>query len=162
MAVFLSAHLSLHHKDVAASPILIVVHCVMSVQTRLTGFSNVSNIWKPTATKKVGQQRKLSDLQKVVSIKGGAVNFDISELLEARELLEAEDTPVAAILDSLRRLSCFDITREMLLSTKIGPAVRKLKKHPNPEVARISAALVEKWKGVVTKRMTQQGASKRL
>lgn len=132
----------------------------MSVQTRLTGFNDVSNIWKPTATKKTGQ-RKLTDLRKVVSIKGGAVNFDISELLEARELLEAEDTPVGPILDSLRRLSCFDITREMLLSTKIGPAIRLLKKHPDPEVARISAALVEKWKGVVTKRVAQQGGSKR-
>jgi hypothetical protein len=94
-----------------------------SVQTRLTGFNNVSDIWKPTATKRSGQ-RKLTELKKVVSIKGGALNFDISELLEARELLETIDVPVAHILDSLRRLSCLDITREMLLQTKIGPAIR--------------------------------------
>jgi hypothetical protein len=31
---------------------------------------------------------------------------------------------------------------------------RMLKTHSNPEVARISAALVEKWKGVVTKRVS--------
>jgi hypothetical protein len=94
-----------------------------SVQTRLTGFSNVSDVWKPTATKKSGQ-RKLTELKKVVSIKGGAVNFDISELLEARELLEASEVTVTHILDSLRRLSCLDVTREMLLQTKIGPAIR--------------------------------------
>ena len=77
-----------------------------------------------TSSSKVGSQRKLHDLKKVVSIRGGAINFDTVELVQAREILENKDSSPVEILDSLRRLSCFDITQEMLLQTKIGHSVR--------------------------------------
>lgn len=93
-----------------------------TVQTRLTGFSGGSTIWTPET--KPGAQRKLHDLKKVVSIKGGAINFDTVELLKGKQIIDDPDSSTTDILSTLRRLSCFDITQDMLLQTKVGHSVR--------------------------------------
>lgn len=94
-----------------------------TVQTRLTGFSGgASSVW--ASNSKPGGQRKLHDLKKVVSIKGGAINFDTVELLKGKQVLSCPESTTSEILDTLRRLSCFDITREMLVQTQVGHSVR--------------------------------------
>ena len=93
-----------------------------AVQTRLTAFSGDSSVW--TSSSKVGSQRKLHDLKKVVSIKGGAINFDTVELLKGKQILDDPEASTTQLLETLRRLSCFDITQEMLLQSKVGHSVR--------------------------------------
>ena len=95
----------------------------MPVQTRLTGFSGAGNVWASEVSR-AGSQRKLHDLKKVVSIKGGAINFDVVELLKGKEILDNPESTTAELLDALRRLSCFDVTQEMLLQSKVGHSIR--------------------------------------
>ena len=94
-----------------------------AVQTRLTGFSGGSNVWTSEVSR-AGSQRKLHELKKVVSIKGGAINFDTVELLKGKQVLDDPQSTTAEILDALRRLSCFDVTQEMLLQSKVGHSIR--------------------------------------
>ena len=69
-------------------------------------------------------QKRLEELKKVVSIKGGSVNFDIEELAIAKAVIESEDSSSEELLESLRRLSCFQITGEMLRSSGVGYSIR--------------------------------------
>ena len=93
------------------------------MQTRLTGFSGSSTVWTSEVSK-AGSQRKLHDLKKVVSIKGGAINFDTVELLKGKRVLDNPESTTAELLDALRRLSCFDVTQDMLLESKVGHSIR--------------------------------------
>ena len=103
------------------------------MQTTLSGFSGSSTVWTAEASK-AGSQRKLHDLKKVVSIKGGAINFDTVELLKGKEVLDNPESTTAELLDALRRLSCFDVTQDMLLQSKVGHSIRSESNHPGAEL----------------------------
>lgn len=93
-----------------------------ATQKKITSFPVAREPLK--AHQPFGGQRTLDDLKKVVLIKGGAHNFDISELEQAKAILESRNRSIDEILHSLRRLSCLQITRKMLLNVQIGVAVR--------------------------------------
>lgn len=90
------------------------------IQRKLTSFPVSTKPLKVHST----TQKRLTELKKVVSIKGGAVNFDAEELTVAKEILDNTESSVKEILDSLRRLSCFQITGDMVRTSRIGPSIR--------------------------------------
>ena len=70
-------------------------------QRKLTSFPSRSRPLKVQGA----TQKRLHELKKVVSIKGGAVNFDVEELTIAKDVFENERSSDEEILESLRRLS---------------------------------------------------------
>lgn len=92
-------------------------------QRKLTAFVTSAQPQR-TCPRNRHSQRRLDDLKKVVYIKGGAHNFDTSELGTAKDILQDRETTTAELLLCLRRLSCLQITRKMLLEHDIGPTLR--------------------------------------
>ena len=89
-------------------------------QRKLTSFPASKKPLKFTGA----SQKRLEELKKVVSIKGGAINFDVEELATAKDILESKSSSAETLLESLRRLSCFQITGAMLRSSRIGYSLR--------------------------------------
>lgn len=118
-------------------------------QKKITSYpASQKNLHKSVVFKR-RNQRTLDDLENVCRIKGGGLNFDISELTGAKAALESHATSVPEILAILRRLSCLTVSKSMLIETSVGSAVRRMKQHRDLNVARIATALVEKWKARV-------------
>ena len=69
-------------------------------------------------------QKRLTELKKVVSIRGGAINFEVGELDVAKGILENKGSTDEEILESLRRLSCFQITGAMVRNSGVGYSLR--------------------------------------
>ena len=92
-------------------------------QKKLTAFAASAHPQRPCQPIRQSQ-RRLEDLKKVVSIKGGAHNFDVSELDTAKDVLRNENSTTVELLNCLRRLSCLHVTRKMLLNVDIGSTLR--------------------------------------
>lgn len=93
-------------------------------QTKLTSFAATSAPQQSCKAPR-GVQRRLDDLQKVCHIKGGSLNFDKAELEAAKIALESENSSAIDLVQSLRRLSCLRITRQMLIEVRVGFALRR-------------------------------------
>ncbi|KAG1662709.1 hypothetical protein FOA52_014574 [Chlamydomonas sp. UWO 241] len=51
---------------------------------------------------------------------------------------------------ALLQLDCYQVSASLLVETRVGEAVRRLRSYPEPRVARLAAALVQAWRGQVT------------
>ena len=97
------------------------------------------------------RQRTLHGLKKVVGMgKTSVIVFSDADLAEACSILGNRDSTTEDKLQSLRRLSCWQISRANLLqSPQVGRQVRLLKHHRNQDVAALASRLVQKWKDII-------------
>ena len=80
-----------------------------------------------------------------------------ADVLRLRDFLDrAEDT--AQLMSTLRRLSAMPITRALLISTKIGVTVGRLRRHADAEVSDLATRLVRVWKGQLNEERRQTAA----
>jgi TFIIS helical bundle-like domain len=103
-----------------------------------------------------GAQRTLHSLARVVTLPRGVAAADhLRAALPALAGDAAEADPDAA-LAALRRLACVDVSRQDLVETGAGVAVRRLKTCSHYDVSVLSARLVEKWKKCVIREIEVQ------
>ena len=96
------------------------------------------------------KQRTLLGLKKVVRMgKTSVIVFNDADLAQACRVLSDVDSTDDEKLQSLRRLSCWQISREHLFnSPSVGKQVRMLKHHNNKEIAALARRLIDKWKAM--------------
>lgn len=97
------------------------------------------------------KQRTLLGLKKVVRMgKTSVIVFSDTDLAEACSVLSDDDSTDDDKLKSLRRLSCWQISKANLISSpQIGRQVRLLKRHENKDVAALARRLIDKWKAII-------------
>ena len=96
------------------------------------------------------RQRTLQSLGKVVRLEASSVCFSPQDITSLRDLLQKPETEKQALLTALRKLDCYRLQLQDLASTQIGSAVATLAaSHPKLEVARLAAAVLEKWRAMV-------------
>eukprot|EP00976_Prorocentrum_cordatum_P071192 1180229-Prorocentrum_minimum.AAC.1 len=99
--------------------------------------------------------------QKVVVLESGSTtlcfkNEDIERL--GNTLADAEAS-VEQIQEALRKLSSYYMSVKVLLDTKVGKAVKRLRKHSNVLVAKTAHNLVEKWTTMINEQHEATGAA---
>ena len=96
-------------------------------------------------------QRTLHGLKKVVRMgKTSVIVFDDADIAQACSVLSDKNSSDNLKLESLRKLSCWQISKANLMqSPQIGKQVRVLKHHRNRDVAALACRLIQKWKDIV-------------
>lgn len=97
------------------------------------------------------RQRTLLGLKKVVRMgKTSVIVFDDADLAQACSVLSDDNSTDDNKLESLRRLSCWQISKaDLMHSPQVGRQVRLLKHHQNKEVAALARRLIDKWKKII-------------
>eukprot|EP00887_Chlorella_sp_A99_P000896 scaffold5.g896.t1 len=95
------------------------------------------------------KQRTLFDLRKVVKLQSSAIMFTPEDIEGLRQHLADPGTSRHLLLNSLRKLDCYKLLAGDLAACEIGSAVATLVQHPKLEVARLAAALLDKWREMV-------------
>ena len=70
----------------------------------------------------------------------------VEEIKHAKTVLSVPGQRVEVILESLRKLQKRIPSREILLETKIGHVVNKLRKHNHGDVKKIARSILKSWK----------------
>ncbi len=96
-------------------------------------------------------QRTLHGLKKVVRMgKTSVIVFNDADLAQACSVLSDKDSTDHHKLESLRRLSCWQISKaDLMQSPQIGRQVRYLRDHNNRDVAALACRLIQKWKDLI-------------
>lgn len=91
--------------------------------------------------------RIVVDLQNVVVLRGGsALCYSEEEVRRCKQVLECEGSRVEELLEALRYLSTLVIRQSTLEETMIATDVKRLRNHPDANVARTARRLVDKWR----------------
>lgn len=73
---------------------------------------------------------------------------EAGELARLRGVLQDGSSPHAALVTALRQLSCYVLTASQLQEQpELGRAIVALRRHGQPDVARLARALVDKLRG---------------
>ena len=70
----------------------------------------------------------------------------VEEIKHAKTVLSVPGQRVEVILESLRKIHNRTPSREILLETKIGHVVNKLRKHDHGEVKELARSILKSWK----------------
>ena len=71
----------------------------------------------------------------------------IERVVKLKEILAIKTSSPKEIIDALKELEKRTPSKDVLMETKIGHAVNKLRKHENIDVSRLASVVVKKWKG---------------
>ena len=70
----------------------------------------------------------------------------VEEIKHAKAVLSVSGQRVEVILEYLRKLQKRIPSREILLETKIGHVVNKLRKHDHSDVKKLARSILKSWK----------------
>lgn len=94
-----------------------------------------------------GRMAWLVDLQNVVVLRGeSALCYSEEEVRRCKQVLECEASREEELLEALRYLSTLVLRQSTLEETMIATDVKRLRNHPNANVARTARRLVDKWR----------------
>jgi hypothetical protein len=95
------------------------------------------------------KQARLSQCKKVVKLKASRYAIDAEEVQALREVLDSATSTSKQLADALRHLDCLQLRTDELTHSKVGLAVKKLRKHSDPEISRYSRGIVDKWRRIL-------------
>uniref|UniRef100_A0A7S0RNL4 TFIIS N-terminal domain-containing protein n=1 Tax=Chlamydomonas leiostraca TaxID=1034604 RepID=A0A7S0RNL4_9CHLO len=102
----------------------------------------------------MARQMRIEDCKKVQRLEASYIAPTPEILEDIRRGLEAATThyDVEEQLTQLRKLGCYELTYDILVTTQIGLAVRPMRNSPHPDVARLATNILEKLKEVVRRK----------
>lgn len=115
-----------------------------------------------SANQSAGKQQRLEELKKVVKLDTSYIAPESEHLLSIRATLEHSSCSSEQLIEGLRRLSCYELSLEMLIESQVGPAVRRLRLHNDVEVSNYAKALIERWRQTVDRAARKRCKSKKL
>lgn len=95
------------------------------------------------------KQARLNQCKKVVKLKASRHVINPEEVQSLCAVLESPSSAAEELIVALRHLDCLQLHTDELTGTQAGVSVRKLRKHPAPNVSHLARGIVDKWRRIL-------------